>query len=160
MNRVALIALALLLAASPVGAQDKTKLVGTWKLVSFDIELQSGEPARPFLGQKWTGYTIFTPEGRTMSVWEVEGRKPPENDADRAALFRTMNAITGTYSYDGGTGVTDVDVAANPAGKGKQTRGYKLEGNRLEVTTPWAPNQSLQGSPVARLMIRFERASP
>ena len=147
----------LLFVANTVLANDNAKLVGTWKLVSLDIEFQSGEPARPFLGQKWVGYTIFTADGRTMSVWEAEGRKPPNSDEDRAALFRSMNAITGTYRYEAGMGTTEIDVAGNPAGKGKQTRGYKLDGTRLEIATPWAPSPTIAGSPVTRSMIRFER---
>lgn len=94
-----------------------------------------------------------------MSVWEAEGRKPPNTDEDRAALFRSMNAITGTYRYEAGTGVVEIDLAGNPASRGKQTRGYKLDGNSLEVTTPWAPNSSITGSPVTRSAIRFERLS-
>ena len=148
----------LLVLAQPVIANDNARLVGTWKLVSFDTEFQSGDPARPFMGQRWVGYTIFGPDGRTMSVWEAEGRKPPNSDEDRAALFRSMNAITGTYRYEAGTGTVEIDVAGNPAGKGKQTRGYKLEGNRLEITTPWAPSPTIAGAPVVRSVIRFERA--
>lgn len=149
----------LLFVAQTALANDNAKLVGIWKLVSWNIEFQSGEPARPYPGGKWIGYTIFTPEGRTMSVWEAEGRKPPNTDEDRAALLRSMNAITGTYRYEGGTGVVEIDVAGNPASRGKQTRGYKLDGNSLEVTTPWAPNSSITGSPVTRSAIRFERLS-
>lgn len=140
-------------------ANDNAKLVGTWKLVSFDTEFQSGEPARPFMGQKWVGYTVFTNEGRTMSVWEAEGRTAPNSDADRAALFRSTNALTGTYRYEGGTGIVEIDVAANPSGKGRQTRGYKLDGNRLEVTTPWVPSPTIAGSPMTRSLIRFERVA-
>ena len=94
-----------------------------------------------------------------MSVWEAEGRKPPSTDEERATLFRSMNAITGTYRYEGGTGIVEIDVAGNPGSRGKQTRGYKLDGNTLEVTTPWAPSQAVAGSPVARSVIRFERVT-
>ncbi|MBK9571520.1 MAG: lipocalin-like domain-containing protein [Rhodoferax sp.] len=140
-------------------ANDNAKLVGTWKLVSFDTEFQNGEPARPYMGQKWVGYTVFTNEGRTMSVWEAEGRKPSNLEEDRAKLFRSMNALTGTYRYEGGTGVVEVDIAANPAYKGTQTRGYQLDGNRLQITTPWTPNANIAGSPMTRSLIRFERVA-
>jgi hypothetical protein len=149
----------LLVLAHAALANDNAKLVGVWRLVSWNLEFQGGEPARPYLGQKWTGYTIFTAQGRTMSVWEAEGRKPPSTDEDRAALFRSMNAITGSYRYEAGTGTVEIDVAGNPASRGKQTRGYKLDENLLEVTTPWAPSPSVAGSPVARSVIRFERVS-
>jgi hypothetical protein len=64
----------LLVAAHTAVANENTRLVGTWKLVSWDVEFQNGAPSRPYLGQKWVGYTIFTAEGRTMSAWEAEGR--------------------------------------------------------------------------------------
>ena len=74
MRKIVAAALCLLLVAAPAFANDNARLVGTWRLVSFDMEFQNGEPSRPFAGQKWFGYTIFTPGGRTMSVWETEGR--------------------------------------------------------------------------------------
>lgn len=158
MRKLIAMLLGLLVAAQTAVANDNAKLVGTWRLVSWNLEFQNGEPARPYLGQKWIGYTIFTPQGRTMSVWEAEGRKPPSTDEDRATLFRSMNAITGTYRYEVGTGIVEIEVAGNPASRGKQTRGYRLDGNLLEVTTPWAPSQSIAGAPVSRSVIRFERA--
>jgi hypothetical protein len=160
MRKLIAVALCLFFAAQPALADDNAKLVGIWRLVSFDLEFQNGEPSRPYLGQKWLGYTIFTSAGRTMSVWEAEGRKAANTDEERAALIRTVNAITGTYRYEGGTGHVVIDVAANPAQRGAQTRGYKLDGNRLEVTTNWAPSPTLPGSPVTRTLIRFERVVP
>ena len=153
-------AVALSLVAHPAAANDNAKLVGTWRLVAFDTEFQNGEPSRPAFGQKWFGYTIFTAEGRTMSVWEAEGRKPASTDEERAALLRSLNAFTGTYRYEGGTGLVTIDVNANPAQRGLQTRGYQLDGNRLQVTTNWAPNQSLPSAPVTRFVVRFERLTP
>lgn len=159
MHKLVAMLLGLFVAVHTAVANDNAKLVGTWKLIAWDVEFQNGEPSRPYLGQKWIGYTVFTPEGRTMSVWEAEGRKPANTDDERAALFRSMNAITGTYRYEGASGVTTVDVTGNPASRGPQTRGYKLEGNTLKVTTPWAPSPTTPGSPVARSLIRFERVT-
>jgi hypothetical protein len=153
------VSIGLLVASHVALADDNARLVGTWRLVSWNLEFQNGDSPRPYLGQKWFGYTIFTPEGRSMSVWEAEGRKSPSTDEERATLFRSMNAITGTYRYEGGTGIVEIDVAGNPGSRGKQTRGYKLDGNTLEVTTPWAPSQTVAGSPVARSVIRFERVT-
>jgi Lipocalin-like domain len=153
-------AVALSLGAHPALANDNARLVGTWRLVAFDTEFQNGEPSRPAFGQKWFGYTIFTAEGRTMSVWEAEGRKPAGSDEERAALLRSLNAFTGNYRYEGGTGLVTVDVAGNPAQRGVQTRGYQLDGNRLQVTTAWAPNPTLPGAPVTRSLVRFERVAP
>lgn len=159
MRRIVAMLFGLLVTAHAAVANENAKLVGTWKLVSWDVEFQNGEPSRPYLDQKWIGYTVFTAEGRTMSVWEAEDRKPAKTDEERAALFRSMNAITGTYRYEGGTGLTTIDVAANPALRGPQTRGFKLEGNKLQITTAWNPSPTLPGSPVTRSLLRFERVT-
>lgn len=159
MHKLLGIMLSLLLVSQPVLANDNARLVGTWRLASFDLEFQSGSPSQPYLGKKWIGYTVFAPDGRTVSVWEAEGREVAKNDEERAALLRTVHAITGTYKYEGGTGVTTIDVASNPAQRGAQVRGYQLEGHRLQVTTPWAPNPNLSGSPVTRSSVKFERVA-
>jgi Lipocalin-like domain len=157
MRRLIAVVSCLLFASPFVLADDNARLVGTWRVVSFDLEFQNGDPSRPFLGQKWFGYTVFTAEGRTMSVWEAEGRKAAGNDEERVALLRTVHAITGTYRYENATGRVVIDVASNPAQRGVQTRGYQLDGTRLEVTTTWAPSPTLPGAPVTRSVVRFER---
>jgi hypothetical protein len=159
MRTLIAVTLGLLVGAQSANADDRARLVGTWRLVAFEQEFQDGRPAQSFLGRKWIGYTVFTAEGRTMSVWEAEGRDTPKTDEERAALLRTVHAFTGTYRYEGGVGVTTIDVAANPAQKGPQTRAYRLEGDRLHVTSPWGPSPTVPGSAVSRASIRFERAA-
>lgn len=71
-----------------------------------------------------------------------EGRKPPSADQDRADLFQTMVAYTGTYRVEGNKWITKVDVAANPALVGTEhERSFQLTGDRLQESTglrPWA----------------------
>ena len=90
-----------LIAVQPSFAGDLTKLFGTWKLISFVMEVQETGERRPFFGKNPTGFIILLPEGRMMTVIEGEGRKAPQTDDDRANLFKTMYAYSGMYRLEG-----------------------------------------------------------
>jgi len=81
-----------------MGADERAKLVGTWKLISFENEFQDGTGRQSMMGTTPTGYIVFTPEGRMMSIVEAEGRKAPQTDGEAAAAFRTMFAYTVSFA--------------------------------------------------------------
>jgi hypothetical protein len=119
---------------------DRSRIVGSWKIVSFDIEFKDSGERRAIYGKSPKGYIIFTAEGRTMSYLEAETRKAPNTDEERAAAFRTMLAYTGKYRIEGDRFTTSVDGAWNVAWVGTdQARTFKLDGNRLEIVTQWNP---------------------
>jgi len=157
-------ALFICLVAQPgVGAQDNTRkgntIIGTWKLVSYQVEVQASGQKLPAMGDKPTGYATFLPEGRVFFVLTGEDRKPAKSDRERAGLLDTLVAYTGTYRIEGDTWTTDVDVAWNPEWVDtKQVRSFKLEGDRLDVVTPWRlmPNWADKG--MTRSIITFERS--
>ena len=138
-------------------ANDSAKVVGTWKLVSFVNEFQDGSESRAAYGNRPTGYIIFTADGRMMSVVEAEGRKPPDNDEQRASAFRTIIAYTGMYRLDGDKFTTKVDVSWNPAWVGtEQVRDYRLQGNQLTVVSPWVMSPNL--GKMTRATVTWERS--
>ncbi len=146
-----------LIAVPPSFADDRAKLFGTWKLTSIVGEFQDTSEKIYDWGKNPTGYVIYTPEGRIMSVIEGEGRKAPKTDDERATLFRTMFAYTGMFRLEGDKLITKVDVSWNPAWNGtEQVRYYKLEGNRFEILTAWAPSTRFPGR-VTRGVFTFER---
>ena len=127
-----------------MSSNELAKLVGTWKLVSFENEFQDGTGRQSMMGTSPTGYIIFTAEGRMMSIVEAEGRISPKSDEEAAAAFRTMFAYTGVVQLSGDRWATTVDVAWNPAWHGtEQVRTFKLEGDRLEVTSSWGTSVNL-----------------
>jgi hypothetical protein len=139
-------------------ADDGGKLIGAWRLLKFDFEFQDGSPKRAVFGAKPIGIIIFSPQGRMAAVLEAEGRKAPENDTDAAALLRTLIAYSGTYKLEQDKWTTTVDVAWTPAWHGtQQVRYYKLDGDRLFITSMWQPNQNLPGKPVTRGVLEWER---
>jgi len=146
------------LVAQPGFASEAKNIVGSWKLVSYVVEIQATGQIEPVMGQKPTGYVNFSPEGRVWFVLTAEGRKPAKTAEERAQLLSTLVAYTGAYRVEGDKWITKVDVAWNPEWLGtEQTRTFKLEGERLQVLTPWRimPNWADKG--MQRSVISFER---
>jgi hypothetical protein len=127
-----------LFAAQPSLADDGERLVGTWKLLSQNVEIQATGEKAPTLGQSPAGYAIITADGRFMTVITAEGRKPADTAQGRANLLNSMVAYTGKYRLEGDKWITTIDVAWNPEWTGtEQTRFFKIEGDRLLVTSQW-----------------------
>jgi hypothetical protein len=148
----------LLIAGQTVSAQEREKLLGIWKLVSFETELQATGERRPVYGKNPNGYIVFTPQGRMMALLTSEGRKAAGTDEERSALFRTMVAYSGIYRLDSDKFITKVDVSWNETWTGtEQVRFYKLDGDRLDIVSAWAPNLTNPGRPMVRGILTFER---
>jgi len=156
---LALVILGLIvMAAKPGFADDRAKLQGVWKLVSYDVEIQATGQKEPLMGQRPTGYAIFTPEGRAMFVVTAEGRKPATTVQERADLFNSVVAYTGTYRLEADKWIVKVEAASIPEWLGtEQVRFFKVEGNRLQVMTPWRimPNWPQKG--MTRSILTWER---
>ena len=156
---VLLVALLACFVAGPGSAETANKIVGTWKLLSYEVEVQATGQKGPVMGDKPTGYAAFLPEGRVFFMITGEARKPAKTDQERAELLGTLVAYSGTYSLDGDMWTTTVEVAWNPEWVGtKQVRPFKVDGDRLVVTTPWRvmPNWADKG--VTRSIVTFERS--
>lgn len=147
-----------LTALQPCFADDKASIQGAWKLVSYEVEVQAnGEIMLP-MGKNPTGYVIFSPESRVWFVLTGEGRKPAKSAEEKVVLLDSLIAYAGKYRLEGDKWVTSVEVAWNPAWVGtEQSRSYKVEGDRLQVLTPWRlmPNWAAKG--MTRSIITFER---
>jgi len=155
-----LVVLPCLMSQPAVAGHEREKVVGIWKLVSYDVEIQSTGQIEPVMGQFPTGYVNFAPEGRVWFMLTGEGRKPAKTAEERAELLNTLVAYTGTYRVEGDKWITKVDVAWNPEWVGsEQTRSFKIEGNRLQVLTPWRimPNWPDRG--MQRSIVTFERVT-
>ena len=144
---------------APRSAVAPAAVEGTWRLVSYEVEVKATGEMFPPMGDAPSGYTIFTPEGRVWFMLTGEGREAGESEREKARLLETVIAYTGRYRIEGDTWITAVDVAWNPAWVGtEQRRQFKLEGDRLQVLTPWRvmPNWADKGE--TRSIITFERA--
>jgi hypothetical protein len=147
------------ISVQPSWAEDRERVLGIWKLVSYEVEVQATGHKEPVLGQNPTGYVIFTPEGRVMFLLTGEGRTPPKTVQERADLLNSLVAYTGIYRLEEDKWITKVDVAWNPEWIGtEQSRFFKVEDGRLQVLTPWRimPNWAEKG--MQRSIVTFERA--
>ncbi len=135
-----------------------TKILGIWKLVSFEAEIQATDKKEPVMGQNPTGYAIFTPEGRALFILTGEGRKPAKTVQERADLLDTLVAYTGTYRLEGDEWITKVDVAWNPEWIGtEQKRFFKMESDRLQVLTTWGVHPNWPDKGMTRRILTFEK---
>lgn len=148
-----------LFAIQPAAADDRAKLAGIWRLVSFDLEFQQSGERRPALGGKRSsGYLIFTPEGRMMTLITGEGRKPGSTTEERAALLSSMLSYTGMYRIEGDRFITKVDHSWIESWNGTdQVRFYKVAGDRLDIISAWTVATTLPERPTVRGILTWER---
>ena len=113
-------------------------LPGTYKVISMTAEVDGAAPQAIF-GEAPRGFVMLTPS-RVAFLITAEGRKFGRSVEERAALWETLAAYSGTYRLDGSRFAVLVDVSANEMWNGTtQMRNWRLEGNRLTITTDRAP---------------------
>jgi hypothetical protein len=114
------------------------ELTGTYKVASLTAEVDGDSP-KPIFGSSPRGFAMFTPTRVTFLI-TAEGRKLGKSAEERAALWDTLAAYSGTYRLDGNRFVVSVDVSANEIWNGtQQIRNWQLDGKRLTITTERAP---------------------
>jgi hypothetical protein len=160
--RIAAIVCALLMACAimPRAAQadDASRIVGTWKLVSVVYQdVATGEKSMP-LGAHPVGYQLATAAGRWIAIVNGEGRAIPTTEAERSAALLSMIAYTGRWHVEGDKIVTHVEAAWQPAWVGTdQIRQFRFDGDdTLVLASPPQPHPNLLGKMV-RLFITWQR---
>ena len=145
-------------AQKPVLADDKDKLAGSWKLLSWVMEDDVTKEQKPLYGAHPHGYAIFTATGRGMFVLTGEGRiKSPQTDAERGAALRSMVAYTGKIRIEGSKFITTVDTAWNETWVGtEQLRNFRIEGDRLYVVAMSQPQPNFDNKLMHGVLV-FER---
>jgi cytidine deaminase len=146
------------LAPRPALADDASRIVGTWKLVSVVYQdVATGEKSMP-LGAHPVGYQLATAAGRWIAVVNGEGRAIPATEAERSAALLSMIAYTGRWHVEGDKIVTHVDAAWQPAWVGTdQIRQFHFDGDdTLVLASPPQPQPNLLGKMV-RLFITWQR---
>lgn len=147
------------MAAQVCLADDTSKVHGVWKLVSYLVEVQSTGEKFPPMGEHPAGYVNFSPEGRVFFVLSGDGRKAGKTAEEKAELLNSLVAYTGTYRVEADQWITSVQVAWNPEWVGtEQRRFFKVEGNQLQVLTPWRKMPNWADKGMTRSIITFERS--
>lgn len=146
---------------TPGTAPPNDALVGTWRLVRFTRTIVATGEAQDTFGKTPSGFIQFGRDGRmTMLVVKDQRPAPPDpekmTDQQRADLFRTMIAYAGTYTFDGTTMTSHLDVTWNQAWTGTDiVRHVTLQGSKLTLTAD--PHKSyVDGNVISAVMI-FEK---
>jgi hypothetical protein len=119
---------------------DASRLIGTWKMVSWKREtVETGEVSDP-VGPNPNGYISYAADGRMFAVVVSSTRDRPASvpptDNEKVELFDTMLAYAGTYTFDDRKVVHDLDVSWNESWTGtKQVRFCALVGEQLSLVT-------------------------
>ena len=134
-------------------------LVGTYRLLSFQT-VPDGEAAVDSWGKRPAGYITITPR-RFMAVLTAENRRLPSGPTptpqDLVASFVTQSAYTGPYRIEGNRIITTVDASSYATWKGtEQVREFRLEGNRLHLSTLPGPLLAPAGQ-TGRMHLVWER---
>ncbi|MCJ2119854.1 lipocalin-like domain-containing protein [Methylobacterium sp. J-001] len=167
----ATLAAALLMAASPGHATEAqppiqadeddlaAKIVGTWELVSYQVEDKATGSLVDAMGSAPRGRVIFTKDGWVAFNLEGTDRTPAETDADRAALMKTLVAYIGRYRIEGDQWITQVQTAWAPEWVNtEQRRTIAIHGDAADVTTPWRIMPNWDAGRLSRSIIRFRRS--
>ena len=153
MNRLMAALVVFFLVSAPCLAQQS--LVGTYKLVSFTVEVDGQSPLET-MGKSPRGYLVLTPN-RWIHLITAENRKSGTSVEEKSALWDSLSTYTGPYRLDGSKLIVSVDVSWNESFNGTQvTRTWQLDGNRLSITTVPAP-YSRDPSKMAVTRVVWER---
>jgi len=155
--------------ASTALAQEKTlneRIVGTWKLVSWESLRPNGQILNIWMGLHPTGLIMYQPNGymavQTMAdprptFAQNPATSPPPYDEFRNAFFGYY-AYWGTYTINdaGNRVVHNVQGSERPGEVGlKYTRSVSTDGTKLVITTP-----SYKAGPVLRHELLEEMRIP
>ncbi len=140
------IGLLVVLMSISVWATGEEDLYGSWRLVSFTLEvIATGEKTDVF-GKAPGGFLSYSRDGR-MSAILVKGERPKPadlakmTDEERVELFKTVIAYAGTFRFDGQAVTHHIDTSWNENWTGTaQVRNAKLEGDKLYISTDPQPS--------------------
>jgi len=151
------LALAVALFSQPGFTNDKnsTQLLGSWRLISFQIMAVGEEaPTKEVFGPHPFGRLIMTPEHYMAAYLARPDRKLPTNETETAALVSSMIAYTGKFRVEGDKFITTVDGAWNEIYKAnEQVRFFVLDGDKLSIRTAEAPSGVLPGKRVVGTLV-------
>src|SRR5690242_7014145 len=120
--RTASIALVATMLSTPAMSGDE-ELYGTWTLAGMQRRIMETGQTLDAFGPDPRGFLMYGQAGRMMVLIAMSNRPRPDNiekmtDQQRADLFRSMVAYTGTYKFDGKSVEHHVDLAWNEVWNG------------------------------------------
>lgn len=114
-------------------------LHGTWRMVSWKRKMVSSGAISDAMGPDPVGFLSYQPDGRMMAL-VVSSERPGANGimptaSEKIALFDSMLAYAGTYTFDNGRVIHHVEASWNPAwGVSDLIRPFSIDGNKLFIS--------------------------
>jgi len=115
-------------------------LLGTWSLIGTERELIPSGEVTNTLRPGTRGFLHYLPGGRMAVVITEGGRQAPAGDvatdAEAAALFRTLMAYAGRYTWQGDQVLHHIETSSLESWTGQtQTRRVEIDGTQLRLST-------------------------
>ena len=153
-------AVLMLALSSSGGIANENSIVGTWKIQSLVREVIATGERLNELGDKPSGYISYQPDGRMFVVLVGDNRAKPAasapTDEEKAKLFGTLVAYSGTYVVEGAKVTHKIDVSWNQSWTGgEQVRFFKVDSRTLTITT--AINKNPRDGREGRAIVVFTR---
>jgi hypothetical protein len=135
------------------------QILGTWKLVSYVREEIPSGAKSDVMGAHPSGYINYGRDGRMIVLIVGSDRTRPVGPVatpqEAEALIRSMLAYAGVYTVnsEAKTVTHHIDVSWDQSRTGQsQLRIYKLDGDRLTLTTP-PSNDPASGNKTVRTLV-------
>jgi hypothetical protein len=117
------------------------RLIGSWKLVSAVREEIPSGTRTDLYGANPQGILNYSLDGCMIALIAHGDRKAPADGkatpSEAQALYGSMLSYAGPYTIEGDVVTHHVDISWNEGFTGsKQKRHFKLDGNRLILSTP------------------------
>jgi hypothetical protein len=133
--------LAFLTLAQPVKGEDaRSSIVGFWKMASFTSKVVETDQTRLPYGEHPGGYTAFSRDGHIVHLVLNDDRKAPAGrdvtDAERAELFKTIAAFSGTYKVEGNKIIFHYEATWIQSRTGTDdVRTFETSGKKLTISS-------------------------
>jgi Lipocalin-like domain len=123
---------------------DRSELVGTWRLRSWDSVFDDGSVGN-IMGEAPAGVIVYTADGTVIVTISASHRSPIEGndplrgpDDQRLAAMATFIAYSGAYHLDGSDVIHDVSISLYPNWVGGSQRRHAAlsdDGRTLTLST-------------------------
>jgi hypothetical protein len=131
--------------------QSANSPVGTWKVVSFQFEVEGTGDRRNAYDAHPVGVIVITAEGRLLTLLTASDRAPTAAASD---LFDNMMAYSGLFRLQGDRLIVKVDTAWHPAWVGtEQTRSFKRDGDTLSLISDFQEHPKFPGQRVRGILV-------
>ena len=120
-------------------ADSRQALIGSWRLVSFELQSPDGAIAHPF-GKDASGYLFYNEQGYMSAAFMGADRARPDSDdleqVAKGVNFDAFNAYTGPFEVKDDRIFHYVEVSSLPQWQGTtQERIFAIENDRLVLET-------------------------